>query len=145
MPIPAESPRTRKRCGIRPNQSLRIHSGKHPSQKPDPGGWQATRLPVVAAHCGHTCAVKIRIYQAFEGLQLIGKSVTTSPQFPATVRRSPTERARVTHGPRACVVCSGSQAASDLHCPEKLHLHLLLDCPPCWTHYGCAEQNAPTL
>jgi len=66
----------------------------------------------------------------FEETLLRGKSVTASPQFPTTVRRAPTERARVTHGPRACVVCSGSQAASGLHCPEKLHLHLLLDCPP---------------
>ena len=38
----------------------------------------------VATHFGHTSPAKISIFQGFEGLLLIGKSVIATPNFPET-------------------------------------------------------------
>lgn len=62
-----------------------------------PGKWTECglycgRRPAIVAHFGHTSAANTSIYQFLEWLPLIGKSVTTSPEFPTLARPSPTER-----------------------------------------------------
>ena len=50
---------------------------------PDSGTARVAICPTsrVAAHFGHTSPAKISIFQGFEGLLLIGKSVRSSPEF----------------------------------------------------------------